>query len=205
MNIKITEQIISIILVLSVVCAIIYFSYVLKKEGFSSELTKVQSTVDNRSYTVRNLPDKQQAANSLALIRLRLVKMIDYLSKKYPEDQGIRRLKENFRPDNISEGLPDGKYTSYSVNKGEKIVFCVRQRDTSNSLVDINTMMFVAIHEMAHLMSKTIGHTPEFWDNMKILLEKVIDSELNIYKYQSFHKKPEEYCGTQITDTPLKL
>jgi len=137
------------------------------------------------------------------MIKQRLVKMVEYLSQKYPDDQNIQRLKENFRPDNISEGLPDGKYTSYSVNKGEKIVFCVRQRDSNNSLVNINTMMFVAIHEMAHLMSKSIGHTPKFWENMKILLQKVLDSDLNIYKYQSFHKNPEEYCGTKITDTPL--
>jgi len=199
------DNIINYVLITSVIIAILYFSYVLKKEGWQNELTKVKSSIDGHSYTVRNLPDKQQAADSLARIRQRLESMIDFLQKKYPNDQGIKRLAQNFRPDNISEGLPDGKYTSYSINKGEKIVFCVRQRDANNSLVDINTMMFVAIHEMAHLMTKSVGHTPEFWENMKILLERVIDSNLNIYQYQSFHKNPEEYCGTTITDTPLKM
>ena len=32
--------------------------------------------------------------------------------------------------------------------------------------------MFVAIHELAHIMTESVGHEPEFWDNMGFLLEK---------------------------------
>ena len=67
--------------------------------------------------------------------------------------------------------------------------------------MDINTMMFVAIHELAHLMTKSIGHTPEFWNNMKYLLKKAID--INLYVKQDFSKKPVNYCGTKITNSPL--
>ena len=63
--------------------------------------------------------------------------------------------------------------------------------------------MFVAIHELAHLMSKSIGHTTEFWDNMRFLLEKGI--EIGIYNHIDYSKKPEDYCGIKITDTPLVL
>ena len=52
-------------------------------------------------------------------------------------------MVNNFNPNNISESTKDNKYTSYSVNKGEKIVFCLRSRDEKNKLVDINIMMFV--------------------------------------------------------------
>ena len=62
-------------------------------------------------------------------------------------------------------------------------------------------MMFVAIHELAHLMTKEVGHTKNFWDNMKFLLVKAID--IDIYKKQDFNSVPKEYCGTTITDTPL--
>ena len=63
--------------------------------------------------------------------------------------------------------------------------------------------MFVAIHELAHLMSKSIGHTTEFWDNMRFLLKKGI--ELKVYKHIDYNKHPEDYCGIKITDTPLTL
>ena len=114
--------------------------------------------------------------------------------------KGIKRMKKNFNRNAVVESSPGNKYTSYSINKGEKLVFCLRSKE-DDSLVDLNTMMFVAIHELAHLMSESIGHTKEFWDNMKFLLERGI--EINVYTKQDFNTHPKEYCGTQITDTPL--
>jgi len=173
-------------------------------EGYINDIKIVKSTIDGRSYLVRNLPDSVKAANLLAEIRSRLVKIVDYLGRKYPKEAKVNRLIRNFDPDQISESTVDSRYTSYSVNKGEKIVFCVRQRDELNQLVDINTMMFVAIHELAHIMTVSIGHTPEFWDNMRFILKEASVSNLNVYRYESYHNRPVPYCGTMITDTPLK-
>ena len=61
----------------------------------------------------------------------------------------------------------------------------MRSKDGKDTLVDLNTMMFVAIHEMGHLMSESVGHTKEFWDNMKFLLKRGI--ELDIYTKQDFN------------------
>ena len=82
----------------------------------------------------------------------------------------------------------------------EKIIFCIRSKDT-HQLVDLNTMMFVAIHEMAHIMTISIGHTDEFWNNMRYLLKKAIN--IGIYKRHNYKENPVSYCGTQITDSPL--
>ena len=68
--------------------------------------------------------------------------------------------------------------------------------------MDLNTMMFVAIHELAHLMTAEIGHTPTFWNNMKYLLKKGI--EIGVYKKQDFRNNPVTYCGTKITNSPLE-
>ena len=61
--------------------------------------------------------------------------------------------------------------------------------------------MFVSIHELGHLMTKSTGHTKEFWDNFKFLLKESI--KLGIYTRNDFKNKPEKYCGTKITDSPL--
>ena len=63
--------------------------------------------------------------------------------------------------------------------------------------------MFVAIHELSHIMSKDTGHTKEFWDNMKYLLEKA--SKLGIYQAVDYSQDPTMYCGTEINSTPLNL
>lgn len=164
-----------------------------------SELIKVKSSIDNREYLVRNRDDKQQATDLLANIVKNLNTLVNYSKNK-----GVfKRLVEKYNQDNISESLSNSKYTSYSVNKGEKIVFCIRHKDKNESLVDLNTMMFVALHEMAHLESKTIGHNKEFWDNMTEILKAAI--ELGIYTYVDYKEMPVKYCGIQVTATPLKL
>ena len=122
------------------------------------------------------------------------------MKMKLKED--IERLVNNFNPDAFSETTPDSKYTSYSVNKGEKLVMCLRSKKEGEKLVKENIMTFVSIHELAHLMTKSIGHDPVFWNNMRLLLKVAIDNGL--YKNVDFNKKSEPYCGITISDTPLK-
>ncbi len=192
-------------LLIIIIMSILSVSLTMYYEGFSNDVDYVESYLDHRQYLVRNLPDKADSARLLSLIRARLMKLINHMQIKYPQDSRVYRLAKNFNSDQISESAPDSKYTSYSVNKGEKIVFCVRQRNDKNELVDLNTMMFVAIHELAHLMTISIGHTKEFWENMKFLLTEALSENVQLYRYQPFHNDPVPYCGTIITDTPLKL
>lgn len=171
-------------------------------DSYYTDLVKETSEVDGKSYLVRNLPDKKKAANLIAKTKEKLIKLADYLENKFPDDPRSERIVVNFKPDRIMESTPDSKYTSYSVNKGEKVVLCLRSRNSKEELVDENLLMFVALHEMGHICTKSIGHTDEFWTNFKWLLQKSI--EIKIYKKQDFRKEPKEYCGTTITDSPLR-
>lgn len=167
----------------------------------SSEVSYVKSDLDNQKYLVRNLPDQKQAADRLATIKSKIVELIQYLKKEASNDGRTKKIEERFRPDQLSESSDDSKYTSYSINKGEKIVFCLRQRDATNDLVDMNTMMFVTIHELAHLATDSVGHKTDFWNNMKWLLRHAV--QIGIYNYVPYGSRPQSYCGTMITDTPL--
>ena len=187
-----------LILVIIAVCGLVYLAYDTYALG---EVESVISTFDNRSYIVRSLPDKQEAANLLAEIRDRSMQLISHLNKSLPNDERTKRLVKGFNPDAISEGADNAKYTSYSVNKGEKIVFCIRARDETLALVDINTMMFVALHEISHIATVSIGHTDEFWETFKWVLEQSID--IGIYKQIDYKKDPIKYCGVNITSSPL--
>ena len=129
-------------------------------EHLSNEVIYVKSNVDDKEYLVRNLQDKEIAANTLAMIRMKLEKLCNAMKKKYPNDESVIRMNERFNSDNITESGKNNQYTSYSVNKGEKIVFCIRQKDNNESIVDENTLTFVSIHELAHIMTKSVGHTP---------------------------------------------
>ena len=170
-------------------------------EHLSNEVIYMKSNIDNKEYLVRNLKDKDKAADTLAQLRLKLEKLCDIMKKKYPTDESVIRMNERFNSDNISEAGKNNQYTSYSVNKGEKIVFCIRQKDEEESLVDENTLAFVSIHELSHIMTKSVGHTPEFWDNFKRLLKVAVDHDL--YNNEDYTKNPKEYCGIKVSDSPL--
>jgi hypothetical protein len=162
----------------------------------------VKSTVDNERYLVRNMDDKQEAADRLARVRERLVRLRTALEQKYPEKPFVKHILKNcdLTAERFSESTPDASFTSYSVNKGEKVYMCLRQRDKTERLVDENVLTFVGLHEMTHIGTSSIGHTPEFWNNFAWVLQQA--EAMNLYKYQDFAAHPVEYCGVQITDSP---
>ena len=77
-----------------------------------------------------------------------------------------------------------------------------RARNSTESLTDINTIMFVALHELAHIMTISIGHKKEFWENFRFILAHAIKWKL--YNPIDYKKKPKKYCGIEITDSPLE-
>lgn len=148
---------------------------------------------------MRRLPDMYQAADYLAKINKSLSLVVNHLNAKYSDKKEVKRLYDNFNPSNVSEGSPNSGYTSYSVNKGERIVLCIRQKNASQTFADFNVVMYVALHEMAHLMTSTVGHDTAFWDNFKFLLQEAID--IGVYKQQDYQKNPAPYCGIEITNS----
>lgn len=184
---------------LIILIAIVILSYFIIKIYNERDLMEITSSIDNEKYTVQIKDDSKEAADLIAKIKSKLNTLMEHLKKSYGEsDERVERLISNYRPDKMREGVDTPGYTSYSINKGEQIILCLRNED---ELVDINTMMFVVLHEMGHLASESIGHTEEFWDNFKWLLEESIN--IGIYVKQDFETKSVEYCGMNITSTPL--
>ena len=184
------------LVLLIIAIAGIYFVY---QYYLNEGLIQVKSKIDNEEYTVQIKDDAVEAADLIATIKGKLNTLSEHLEKTYGHsDHRVSRLKDNYKPERISEGVDTPGYTSYSINKGEKIVLCLRNRD---KLMDINTMMFVVLHEFAHLATESIGHTEEFWDNFKWILEESIN--IGIYTRQDFQNKSVDYCGIKITSTPL--
>jgi hypothetical protein len=165
------------------------------------DLIVVQSTIDNNDYLVQNLPDCLEASNTLARMKNMSALLLKHLNTKYPDKSEIHFLSSNFRPDCFSEKSSYQYGTSYSLNKGEQIVLCLRQADTGQ-FVDQNTLIFVTIHELAHLATDEQGHTEKFKENFILLLNEAMN--LGLYNYTPYHKVPEKYCGKLIQDTPLK-
>ena len=166
-------------------------------------LVDVKSKIDGRTYRVRDMADKQEAADLMARVRQKIDKLYSFLKEKFPNKPQVKQLLNNFVPDpsRFEESTPAAEHTSYSVNKGEKVHLCLRQREGGNeALVQENVMVFVSLHEMAHVVTPTLGHGPDFWNNFAWILKQA--EEIGIYKYQDFKAHPVAYCGISITDSP---
>ena len=169
-------------------------------ESDAYNLKCIIASKDGNKYCVREREKLELAANLLAEVTQKMKDMVAYMKEKHPEDPRTKRLVEGFNPKKISETLPTSDLTAYSENKGEKIAFCLNKTKDGDNLIDINTLTFVAIHELSHLMTTSYGHKQDFWLNFKFLLENA--KKANIYDPIDYKKKPQAYCGMTILDNP---
>lgn len=87
---------------------------------------------------------------------------------------------------------------AYTSNK-TSVSICVR--DGQGRLVDWNTSVFVALHELAHVGTDEHNHTPLFWQNNQKLLLLAIQA--GILQYVPYAKEPTTFCGHKIAHNPV--
>lgn len=184
------------ILLLLIIIVVIAINYYIKNK----DITLVKSNIDGRSYRVGEAPDKQEIADLLAKINKNVIKLLDSLKKS--KDERFIRLIDRYNPDSLGENLDNKSYKAYSLNKGEEISLCLR--NTDNSIIqDMNTIMFVLLHELTHVMTNEIGHTDRFWENMDLLLKK--SEEAGVYTPVDYSKSPVNYCGMNVNKSPYRF
>ena len=189
------------ILTLLFICfiAIICYRFYITSDEF--QLTCILSDVDGKRYCVREREKLSEAADRLAKVNDGLKRVVDYCCKEYKNDERIKRLEKGFNPRRIYETLPTSQYTAYSENKGEKLAFCLNtEKNQQGKLIDENTLMFVALHELTHICTKSVGHTEEFWNNFKFILDQAV--KIGVYDPVDYSKQPAQYCGMEINDNP---
>ena len=191
-------EIFTYIIIIGILFAGIYI-YLANKDTLS--LKCVISKVDGHTYCVRDRDQVKNAADILARTAEKCKALVKYVYEKYPDQENVIRLKDGFNPKQIMETLPTSEYTAYSENKGEKLAFCLNKKKTDNNdLIDEDTLMFVSIHELSHIATKSIGHKSEFWENFKFLLTEA--KAANLHHPVDYKEKPQEYCGMKIHDNP---
>jgi hypothetical protein len=187
-----------ILLIILIVGISVFYWYYFKS------MTFITSPIDNNYYMVRDLNDKMTAVIMLSTIRLNILKLNEYLVKnkndRYKEYKSyIDQLDERIKSVTIAESRETSASTSYSVNKGEELVFCLRSKKEWNKFHNFNTIMYVALHEISHIACPEYGHGPLFKKIFAFITE--VSIELNIYTHVDFNKSPEEYCGIYITES----
>lgn len=180
------------------------------------------SMIDGKEYKVhQNLDNSQSAADILAIINKTLIELLTHLKYKYiftstrfnhnnylnnnlnkDKVTAVQKILKRYNPDNLIENSPlDTKGdTSYTMDKGSIIAFCLRDKNETHSLHNLPMLLFVAIHELAHVAIDDNDHPPLFWEIFKWLLLEA--EEANIYQSPNFEITPYEYCGMTVDYNP---
>lgn len=133
----------------------------------------------------------------LSLIKSQMRTFVDNLVKKYPANDAVRLLKTRYRNTIVEE---TSEPETYTLNKGEKMRVCLRNHKSNQAHDDANLIMFVCLHELAHIMSVSNHHTDEFWENFEFLLgEAAFDG---IYSPIDYKYDPVWYCAMLVYDNP---
>lgn len=185
--------------VLLIVIAIVLLAFYLNSDSFN--LKCVIAKRDGHTYCVRDSDRIEESVELLAEVTHRMKKIVEHMHEKYPKDKRVERLVSNFNSNRIVETLPTSEFTAYSEGKGSKLALCLRKHKNTMKLIDINTLTFVALHELSHLMTESIGHHQEFWINFKFILKNAVEEGL--YQPIDYGKQPKDYCGLMIDDNPL--
>lgn len=180
---------------------------------------RTQVIDDGRKWNLSNYDNDTDAAKLMSRANERIMKLMCHLKNKYSVDQinesmndklqyslrqiCVENLLNHYNPDNFYENDPTkiGTETSYTLSKGAAMYICLRNKDNPEKLVDINTLMFVMLHESSHIANPSWGHDSQFWSVFKFILSEAV--LCNIYESIDYEKYPVTYCGLDVNYNPL--
>ena len=128
--------------------------------------------------------------------RRRALLLLLFLALRKPRDDTnsvplLRLVRANFaKLDPKFAEIPLHAGTSAYTDNKSVITLCLADPATGVSY-DINTLMYVALHELAHVISVGIGHGEEFLANFAKLRERA--EQLGVY--DSSKPIAKTYCG----------
>jgi len=194
--------------VIIITIILIFICYYIKYGKDGKDVAYTKSNVTREFYLVRNLPDKKRAADTIAnLVKdLKKLAVAMYKDLKNGEKNAmrmalyIRRMYNRFDGISFRESSAYSPYTSYTVNKGDEMVLCIRSKKTGQ-IHNYNILMYVAIHELAHVGCTEIGHTPLFFKINRYMIRKAI--KMGIYKYVNYRIYPKVYCGMKVNNNVI--
>lgn len=197
---------ISILIIISL-SVLLIFSY----NKWKDRVKFVSDTSGKENFLVQNNKDEpewisKEVANKLARLAQKIdILVLDMKNNNYPSPTVSERFynrwyKIRSNPKGLRETSFGENSAGYTVSKGQEMRICVRGKN-GKKFEDENTMMFVCLHECAHLMSESYGHNKEFRENFAHITRKAID--LGLYKYENFSQNPKNYCGTQISNSSI--
>ena len=176
------------ILVILIIVTILYLTF----KNYTEYITITGNCGLN--YKVFRCKNPQISANMLCILNNRCMKLIQYLKTKYGENNGmVKLLIDEYDNDDFIEDT-----SSYNIGKGSSIGVCLK--NSEGIYYPINFLMFIIIHELAHIITKKYKHSTIFWENNVWLMKEA--HAIGVYLPKNYSHYPIKYCGMNINSNP---
>ena len=159
----------------------------------------------NKLFYLNNTEQMESKTRSLDIMKERVDILVDKLKQSpYKNKITVKRLinKWNGNLNEIEATFKRNQILGYNINKGESIHVCLQDPNSNELIKDYNTMFFIVLHELAHIMTFNYKHNAEFWDNFAFLIR--FSNQLGLYEYVNYNKTPVNFCGGVVDSTPYK-
>ena len=176
-----------IILLIIIVLIVIIIMFLWKHANY-----EYITSTNGLKFRVISGKDGKEAAEILAELNGRVNTLLSNMKRKYENGNDTnaamyKKLADEYDFDDFEEN-PD---ETFVIGKGNKINVCLR--DANGKFYPINELMFVVLHELAHIITIEYNHLPQFWRNANFLLSEAIIS--GIYIAVDYSLKPFMYCN----------
>lgn len=168
---------------------------------FYNKTEYLKSNVYDKIYLIKNTKNKFEKVKLIDQLLESLNILIGDLktNDNLNIDFDFEEIQNKLMNSEVLENITNSD-TSYTVNKGEKLVICLADRET-DELYSYNLLMYVLLHELAHIINTTYGHDENFKKIFKIITQRAVD--LNLYTYEDYKKSPKNYCGLTLNTNIL--
>jgi len=174
--------------------------------------TSVFSNIDNKYYNVRRGSDKQSRADILAVLYGKFKIIVTSLENdpKYATQANVQRLIKKWKSGiSVKEIGNMESDAAYVINK-QNMSFCLQKSKNEILLEELNLITYVAIHELAHIMSIETDHGAEFIMNFEFLLnyakglmyyDPFMKKQLPLYIQLNKLNTSNSYCGVRLENS----
>ena len=158
---------------------------------------------DNNKYLVVKAEDKnllKQKADTLAKLKKVALTLANKMkTNKIPTAEVANRLYTRLNKIKFTEPKMGDESTAYTLNKDQEISICLIDKITLK-IIEFELLVFVLLHELAHVMSVGLGHGEEFQRFFSFIVKLAI--KLGLWKDLKFEKENKDICGTMVTTSP---
>lgn len=125
------------------------------------------------------------------IITISYFQVRDYYTQKDPMIEKLRGILNDLVPgiNNKIKIYKGGK--SYTINK-KTVYLCLEDQD--GKYYNLNILVYVLLHEISHVLCKSIGHNEEFQGIFDRLLSKAEEKGY----YDPSQKIPHDYCNYNV-------